>query len=163
MAESKYNAAYHDDWAWSLAMKGAIDEEIAEAFGISRRQLLRWKKKYPSFAEALKKGKDITDAAVEKKLYEKTQGYDYEEKRSIMELDENGNRKPLKVETIKKHIPPDTMACMYWLNNRRRGEWSQRQDVNLSGEVKSGPNLENISDEDLELLAQELRKANGKD
>ena len=25
----KYNPAYHDDWAWSLAIKGATDQDIA--------------------------------------------------------------------------------------------------------------------------------------
>ena len=34
-ALSKYNPEYHDDWAWSLAIKGATNDEIAEAFGIS--------------------------------------------------------------------------------------------------------------------------------
>lgn len=29
-APLKYNQAYHDDWAWSLAIKGATDVEIAE-------------------------------------------------------------------------------------------------------------------------------------
>ena len=39
-----------------------------------------------------------------------------------------------ETRTTKKHITPDTMAIMYWLNNRSRktSEWSQRQDVNLS-------------------------------
>ena len=32
-ALSKYNPEYHDDWAWSLAVKGATNDEIAEAFG----------------------------------------------------------------------------------------------------------------------------------
>lgn len=48
-APLKYNQAYHDDWAWSLAIKGATDVEIAEAFGISVRTLNRWKKDHESF------------------------------------------------------------------------------------------------------------------
>ena len=40
---SAYNEKYHDDWAWSLSVKGATDEEMAEAFGISVRTLHRWK------------------------------------------------------------------------------------------------------------------------
>ena len=27
-ARTKYNAAYHDDWAWSLAAMGATNKEI---------------------------------------------------------------------------------------------------------------------------------------
>ena len=54
----KYNPEYHDDWAWSLAAKGAIDDEIADAFGISVRTLHRWKQEYPSFLQALTVGKE---------------------------------------------------------------------------------------------------------
>ena len=42
-----YNPDVHNRWAWSLAIRGAIDEEIADAFGITVRTLHRWKKKYP--------------------------------------------------------------------------------------------------------------------
>ena len=48
---SAYNEKYHDDWAWSLSVKGATDEEMAEAFGISVRTLHRWKKAHESFRE----------------------------------------------------------------------------------------------------------------
>ena len=41
MPISKYNEKYHDDWAWSLAIKGATNEEIAEAFGISVRTFIK--------------------------------------------------------------------------------------------------------------------------
>ena len=42
-APSKYNAKYHDPWAFSLACDGRTDVEIAEAMGISERTLNRWK------------------------------------------------------------------------------------------------------------------------
>lgn len=76
---SKYNKDYHDDWAWSLASKGATDEEIAKAMRISVRTFHRWKKEYPSFLESLSNGKDMADAKVEKMLYKRALGYDVEE------------------------------------------------------------------------------------
>ena len=42
-APPKYNQKYHDPWAFSLACEGKTDEEIAEAFGIARRTIDRWK------------------------------------------------------------------------------------------------------------------------
>lgn len=118
-APLKYNQAYHDDWAWSLAIKGATDAEIAEAFGISVRTLHRWKRDHESFLQALMTGKDQADAKVERKLYERAVGYRYTEKESILEVDADGNRKPLKVRTVEKECPPDVLAQMYWLNNRK--------------------------------------------
>ena len=125
---SKYNKDYHDDWAWSLASKGATDEEIAKAMRISVRTFHRWKKEYPSFLESLSNGKDMADAKVEKMLYKRALGYDVEETERIVDVNSDGSVKPVRVKTTKKHIAPDTMAQMYWLNNRRRGEWGQRQE-----------------------------------
>ena len=56
-AQPKYNALYHDDWAWSMAAMGATNEEIADAIGVSKRTIIRWAKEHESFGEALKAGR----------------------------------------------------------------------------------------------------------
>ena len=71
---SAYNEQYHKDWAWSLSLKGATDEEMAEAFGISVRTLHRWKKQYPELKEAIDHGKSVADAKVKRSLYERAIG-----------------------------------------------------------------------------------------
>lgn len=132
-APSKYNPAYHDDWAWSLAIKGATNDEIAEAFGITVRTFIRWKQQFPSLDEAVTQGKDIADAKVEKSLYQRAIGYTVTDTEKIVEHDpKDGSVRPIRVKNTEKHIVPDTMACMYWLNNRKRTHWSQRQEVALS-------------------------------
>ena len=138
---SKYRKEYHDDWAWSLAIKGATNEEIAEAFGISTRTLIRWKKDHESLDDAVTAGKHIADAKVEKALYERALGFDTTETERIVSVDKDGNPTPARVRTISKHVPPDTMAIMYWLNNRQRGTWSQRQEVSLAA---SSENAEDV-------------------
>jgi len=47
-AKPKYNAPYHDSWAWSLAAMGATNEEIALAMGVSERTIMRWAKEHES-------------------------------------------------------------------------------------------------------------------
>lgn len=132
-APSKYNPAYHDDWAWSLAIKGATNDEIADAFGITVRTFIRWRQKYPSLDEAVSQGKDVADAKVEKSLYQRAIGYKVTDSERIIELNpEDGSQKPIRVKNTEKNIAPDTMAIMYWLNNRKRTHWSQRQEVALS-------------------------------
>ena len=134
----KYNHEYHDPWAWSLAIKGATAEEIAEAFGVSKRTVIRWTWNsdgtLTSFGEALQSGREAADARVVKKLFERCMGYDFEEEQRIIEVGKDGTNKIGSIKTVKKHVPPDTMAIMYWLNNRSRrtGEWSQRQEVDVS-------------------------------
>jgi len=131
---SKYNPAYHDDWAWSLAMKGATDQEVADAFGVAARTVNRWKADHVSFRKKLEEGKSGANAKVEVALYRRATGYESEETESLLEMDASGNQRPLRVKKVKKQVPPDTMAIMYFLNNRARksGEWAQKQDVGVS-------------------------------
>lgn len=153
-AQLLYNPDYHDDWAWSLALKGATDQELAEAFGVSKRTILRWKNEHPSFAEAYQRGKDVADAKVKKALYQRAIGYEVTEKESTVDVDpKTGESKPVRVKTITKQIAPDTMAIMYWLNNRSKGEFAQRQEVTLGGEVKTSP-MANLTEDELRKLAR---------
>lgn len=131
-AELKYNQQYHDDWAWSLAIKGATDQEIADAFGISRRTLIRWRQKYDTLGKAIEEGKHIADSKVEKSLYLRATGYEVEDTERTVDIDKDGNPKPVRIKTINKHVAPDTMAIMYWLNNRDRKNWVNRQEVEVS-------------------------------
>lgn len=135
-AKPKYNAQYHDDWVWSLAMKGATDQEIADAMDVSVRTINKWKKEHDSFRKKMEDGKNGANAKVEASLFKRATGYEYEETESLLEMDNNGNQKPLRIKKVKKHIAPDTMAIMYFLNNRTRktGDWTQKQDVNVSFE-----------------------------
>ncbi|MCI8442556.1 MAG: helix-turn-helix domain-containing protein [Provencibacterium sp.] len=157
-APLKYNAQYHDAWAWSLAIKGATDKEVAAAFGVTQRTINRWKKDYPSFLEALQAGKDAADAQIELSLYKRARGYDYDETEKIIEVNKDGSSKLARIRTVSKHVPSDTLAMMYWLNNRRRNEWSQRQDINVTGEIR-GVDMSDLTDDELRALAHsEMQK-----
>lgn len=151
---SAYNEKYHVDWAWSLALKGATDEEIAEAFHISVRTLHRWKKTHPELLTALEEGKDVADAKVKRSLYQRAVGYEAKEVTQIIEQDPaTGAQRVSKTQVTTKAIVPDTMACMYWLNNRSNGEFSQRQEVTLGGSVRTSP-MEKLTEDELRSLAR---------
>jgi len=132
-AQPKYNALYHDDWAWSLAAMGATNEEIAEAIGVSVRTIIRWAKEHESFGKALAEGKGVSDAKVVRSLYQRATGYEYTEKKKIVEYDKEGNIKPVKVEETKKFVPPDVTAQIFWLKNRQRERWQDRPQDYLQG------------------------------
>lgn len=150
----KYNQQFHDDWAWSLAINGKTDQEIADAFHVSRQTILRWRKTYESFNEACLRGKEIADAKVKKSLYERAVGFEYTEKESVIDVDpRTGEQKPVRVRTTTKRALPDTMAQMYWLNNRSKGEFSQQQKLTLDGCVQTSP-FDNLTDEELRCLAR---------
>ena len=151
---SAYTEQDHDDWAWSLSLTGATDEEMAEAFGISVRTFHRWKKSYPSLKESIDAGKEIADAKVKRSLYQRAIGYDAKDVEQIITTDKSTGRQHIeKTRVTTKHIAPDTMAIMYWLNNRSKGEFSQRQEITLGGAVKTSP-MEKLTEEELRALAR---------
>ena len=53
------------------ARDGLTDEQIAHNIGISTVTLYAWKKKYSNISNALKKGKEVVDFAVENALFKK--------------------------------------------------------------------------------------------
>ena len=133
----KYNPLYHDDWGWSLAAMGATIEEISDAMGVSKRTIIRWSKDHESFGKALAEGKGVSDAKVIRSLYQRAPGYEYTEEKKIVEVDKDGNVKPVRVETIKKHVPPDVAAQCFWLKNRQRDRWADRPEyIQDTGELE---------------------------
>src|SRR5690349_18510564 len=50
--------------ATRLCMLGAIDEEMADFFGVDVRTIYRWKKTNPDFCQAIKEGKIAADKNV---------------------------------------------------------------------------------------------------
>lgn len=113
--------------AQDLCYRGATDGEIANALDVDRYTLVNWRAKYPDFAEAFKLGREPADERVVRSAYERAVGYTYDSEKIVV-VDKKVERVP-----IKEHVPPDVTAQQYWLNNRRRSEWRNRQEVEVGG------------------------------
>lgn len=113
-----------------LCLLGATDKEIADFFNIQESTLNLWKQKYPIFMESIKKGKDIADMNVAEKLYMKAIGYEQEAVKIFQFQGEE-----VIVPYIEK-VQPDTTSAIFWLKNRQRDKWRDKQDVEHSGEIK---------------------------
>lgn len=59
-----------------LCLVGATDDELARVFNVSNTTINNWKRAYPRFLAALKKGRDEADGAVARALYLKALGGD---------------------------------------------------------------------------------------
>lgn len=129
---TQYNPETYPDWGWSLAIQGLTIKEIGEAMGVSRATVNRWIAANPDFKEAIDRGRDASDAKVERSLYQRATGYTYKEKKVIVTMDKDGNQLPARIETTEKHVPPDTTAQIYWLKNRKRDKWKDKWDVEVS-------------------------------
>ena len=133
MAKGKYQEWLDDDGLLrlkGLARDGLNDEQIAQKIGISPGTLYVWMDRFPQIAEAIKKGKAPVDIEVENALLKRALGYDYEE--VITEIYGDGKK---HIKKVKKHMPPDVGAMVFWLKNRRRDRWRDHPAEDASLEV----------------------------
>ena len=108
------------------ARDGLTDEQIAKNIGIATSTFYEWKKKELEFSEALKKGKEVIDFEVENALLKRALGYEYEE-----ETYENG----ILTKKVKKQVPPDTTAQIFWLKNRKPNTWKDKVETDEDREA----------------------------
>lgn len=117
------------DQVEKLARFGMTDAQMAEVFDVSEQTFNAWKKAHPDFLEALKKGKHLSDAEVVQSLYRRAIGYSHpEDDIRTISLPDGGGSEIVITPTIK-HYPPDTVACIYWLNNRQSANWRNKREA----------------------------------
>ena len=130
MAKGKYEYWLTPEGLLKLegwARDGLTDEQIAVNIGISRSTLNAWKDKYSDISDTLKRGKDVVDRQVENALLRRALGYEYEEVKEKFE----GNVMTERTVT-KKEVIPDVTAQIFWLKNRKRETWADRQNIEIS-------------------------------
>lgn len=107
------------------ARSGLIDAQIAKKIGIAPQTLCEWVRRFPSFGEALKKGKKPVDDEVESALLKSALGFEYEETiTEIIEQPDGSHRK--QVKRFKRYAPPSNTAQIFWLKNRRPEKWRDK-------------------------------------
>lgn len=111
------------DEAVRIALLGHTDVEICRIMDLADSTLFHWKQDDPGFFARLKDAKIKSDTEVVASLRKRALGYDY----TTQKVSRDGT-----VSDITVHVPPDTMACMYWLNNRQPDRWRQRADHTIT-------------------------------
>ena len=127
---SKYDPAFAAQ-AEKLCKLGATDEDLADFFEVSIRTVIRWRSEHDEFCQATKVGKEKADDRVERSLYSRAVGYTYDAVK-IMQYEGEAIITP-----YREHCPPDTGAAIFWLKNRRKDDWRDKQTVEhgVTGEV----------------------------
>jgi hypothetical protein len=124
---NKFKAEYIEQ-ARKLCQLGHTDPELADFFGVHLQTINNWKRKYPEFLYALKAGKAIADQRVERSLYQRAVGCNYEATKIFVPA---GHAKPVYAPYIE-HVPPDVTAGIYWTKNRMPDRWRDQQNVEHS-------------------------------
>ncbi|WP_447361584.1 helix-turn-helix domain-containing protein [Burkholderia vietnamiensis] len=130
---SSYRSEYAEQ-ARKLCRLGAIDKELADFFGVSEQTINAWKGAHPEFLESLKVGKELADAEVADKLFQRATGYSHSAVKLFM------YQGTVIREEYTEHYPPDTAAIIFWLKNRRSDLWRNAPEPEGGG--GNGPGLD---------------------
>lgn len=94
------------------------EKQICKNLGISVETANQYKHRYPEFADAIKKGKEVAITELENALFKRALGYDYEETKTSIKMVDGKETK--FTEKTKKHMPSDVAACFILLKNKDR-------------------------------------------
>jgi len=146
---TKYAPEY-DQQVYKLALLSATDREMADFLNVCEDTFHEWKKVHPSFSESINRGKNMADANVASRLYERAMGYSHPEEKVFCSEGE------VVTYATTKHYPPDTMAASLWLRNRQPAKWRDKTEQVQSG---TGANGEIITQQ-VAMTADEYAKMN---
>ena len=122
---TKYKEEYNEQ-ARKLCLLGATDEELASFFEVNEDTIYEWKNTHQKFSDSIKSGKELADATVAESLFKRATGYEHND------IDIKMYEGEIIQTPIVKHYPPDTGAMVFWLKNRQRKNWKDRQDTDIT-------------------------------
>lgn len=111
--------------AYRMCERGFVDKDIAHVLDVSESTINLWKQEYPEFSESIKSGKKEYDEAVVRCLRHRAIGYSHPDEKIFTYEGEI-----IRAETTK-YYPPETAACIYWLNNRQPDKWSNKHHITV--------------------------------
>lgn len=133
---------------WSL--HGSTDVEIAKMLGISKTVLYEWKNEYPEFAEAIKKGKDISNGEILNSAFKQATGFYVKEQMAVKvrtneevpTADGKGTKwlpaEKIEVVDVIKFVPANSTMAIFMLKNRLPTDYKDKQIHEHSG-TDGGP------------------------
>lgn len=125
----KYKAEYDDMARVACAEMGADLAKLGRLFAVSRTTIKTWMHEHESFKAAVNEGRDEWDTdQVERAVFKRATGFRYTETRVETEAGE-----PVKTVKTRKYVPAEPTCATFWLRNRRRSRWPDKQAVALEG------------------------------
>lgn len=115
-----------------LCLLGLSDAEIAAFFGVRAETIIDWDAAHPEFRQVRAGARDLADANVAARLYQRAMGYEHPETHIAVS-------QGVAIQTPTTRVyPPDTDAARWWLKNRQPQRWRDRTEVETSGTVQLG-------------------------
>jgi hypothetical protein len=156
---TKYKEEYAEQ-AYKLCLLGATDKELANFFEVEEKTVNNWKEQFPKFLQSIKQGKEAADANVADRLYQRAMGYEHDDvELKVVSLGQNMGSEVQEVQ-VKKYYPPDPTSAIFWLKNRQKDKWRDRQEISATVQPLPAPvDYSLLSDAELQQLEQLMAKA----
>lgn len=179
MGRAKYKEWITDEGLAQIQLwrKNGLElKEIAKNMGVRPATLSDWQKLYPQIEQALKRGEQVAAQIVENALFRSAVGYKYQEvthelvRTEVPRKDADGieidgvtdTEEELKVtKVVEKMQPPNATSIIFFLKNHLPEMYKDRRENVISGSLDRGPDLSNLSTEDLMRAIQDLKSAVG--
>lgn len=108
---------------YDMASEGMTQQEICERLGINPRTFRKIKANNKAVQAVLENAEQAMTAKVKKSLFQMTQP------RIVKSQKVLSNGKIVEYEEV---LQPDGSLIKYWLNNKSNGEFSDKQEVNVT-------------------------------
>lgn len=116
---------------------GLTNEQLAANMGVTVKTFYEWQARFVEFREAIKRGKAPVDIQVENALLKSALGHTVKVKKpiKIKEIRQKVGEGRIETERIEYadeevYIPPNSVAQIFWLKNRRPDKWRDKPDAN---------------------------------
>jgi transposase-like protein len=126
---SLYDPEEHPKAVRLLMGNGKTLADVAEHFDVNRSTITEWIKNHAEFSAAIDLGREDATDRVERALFERATGYSWPSEKLMTVSDGGGGGSHVERHKITEHVPPDPAALKFFLSNRRRKEWAERQQI----------------------------------
>jgi len=137
---------------YQMALLGMTDKDLARIWGVCEQTINVWKVSQPGFLESINKGKDAADAFVADRLFKRATGYTH---KAVKIFNDGGT--PLIVD-YEEHYPPDTGAAIFWLKNRQKAIWRDKQEIDQTVNATVESTVTTASQESIAALEAKIAK-----
>ena len=129
MIEVKTKNGFYRDWIKGKGLEmvckwaklGFTDQQIIERMGIKERTFYVWQKKYSAFQKALNEAKTIPNLDSETSMIDLACGRAHTEE--IKSIIDPKTGTIIKVEKVRKQIPPNPTMLIFLAKNRMRDRY----------------------------------------
>lgn len=107
------------------AKQGYFEDDIIEQLGIAPSTYFDYKNKHPELRELIVMSRREAIKKLERSGLDIALGYTYEEEKTIVELDEDGNAAKRRREITKKRMPANGQIYQFLMKNWSDGKYSK--------------------------------------